>query len=481
MHTLTPRARQMLLAAILAASGLPASSALAQFTVDYADKPARAEPSQPGPAQSDNAQPAPAADEGSQRVVVISSDEGGHSYEVRVVNGVVEFAKADGKELGNDRIRIEGEVIVLLDKEGESLHEFRLPGAPSLAGHLSLLSVSAPRSSADGGAVHLEVKPGFTWTSDDMNDGELSTHFVVSQPPRVMLGINLSEPSPALRKQLKLGEDQQVILVEGVLDGLPADKAGMEDFDVILSIDGSDQASGETLRKALANKNPGDTLKLVVLRGGERHKIEPILARYDASQLDGAPAARSGSGLGFTGEGVLETPQAPRMDMGARGRELRDQSFEQIASALRRAGIDDAKIHEIDSALRESLRGLEEGVRESMTGPSAPGWTVMDRMQRKAEEAMRDAQRQMLEFRDGKLILRSHDDMGKAMEEYRQDLLDSMPSQQELRERLEELEARLGELDERLDRQLDQMSGHMERLSGMFDRIMARLENRTQD
>jgi len=256
-----------------------------------------------------------------------------------------------------------------------------------------------------------------------------------------MLGINLSEPSPALRKHLKLKDGQDAILVEHAIEGLPAAEAGVQDFDVIVSIDGSDGANGEILGKAMSEKEAGDMLNLVVLRSGDTLKLNVKLAAYDAEAL--------GTKVLFPGENG-------------------DENIQEFF--LNKDGDAPNDRQRVILNLKEKL--------EQQFGNSQEHREMAEEMQQKAMEAMEDAQRQVMEFRDGKLIVRSAKELEGRFNKLHGQVIDRLGdiNPEELHTHLEEMDHRLGMLEERLDRQMDQMSRHMDRLSAMFERMMDRMD-----
>jgi putative serine protease PepD len=58
-----------------------------------------------------------------------------------------------------------------------------------------------------------------------------------------------------------------------VRDGAPADKAGVQEGDVVVSADGEEVQNGDDLRSAVNAKNPGDELELEVRRDGNTRTI----------------------------------------------------------------------------------------------------------------------------------------------------------------------------------------------------------------
>ena len=79
------------------------------------------------------------------------------------------------------------------------------------------------------------------------------------------LGVSIGNVSSSMTAQLRL--DGRGVLVRNVVDGSPADKAGIEAHDIIISLDGDDVDTGRLL-EVLATHDPDDTVTVVVLRGG---------------------------------------------------------------------------------------------------------------------------------------------------------------------------------------------------------------------
>ncbi|MBL8991605.1 MAG: Do family serine endopeptidase [Phycisphaerae bacterium] len=95
------------------------------------------------------------------------------------------------------------------------------------------------------------------------------------------------------------------VLVSNVIEGSPAEKAGLKIEDVITSIDGRPMNSGNTLRNTVAFAPPGKTIAIEFLRDGRKQKVDLTLARRDdglAAAGDAAPAA--GNPLGIAVETV---------------------------------------------------------------------------------------------------------------------------------------------------------------------------------
>jgi S1-C subfamily serine protease len=81
------------------------------------------------------------------------------------------------------------------------------------------------------------------------------------------LGVSTS-PTPA----------GQGVVVEEVVEGSPADRAGLEAGDVILSVGGTAVDDPQELRAAIAGHEPGDRVQLRFRRGGDTRTAEVTLA-----------------------------------------------------------------------------------------------------------------------------------------------------------------------------------------------------------
>ncbi len=106
----------------------------------------------------------------------------------------------------------------------------------------------------------------------------------VSGRPISWLGAYGLQPmDPEVATFLKLG-DQSGCVVSEVLEGSPAEAAGLKDRDIILEIDGQplprfkpDRVVVTYFDRELGKRQPGDTLALTVLRGTERVELKATL------------------------------------------------------------------------------------------------------------------------------------------------------------------------------------------------------------
>ena len=106
----------------------------------------------------------------------------------------------------------------------------------------------------------------------------------VSGRPMAWIGIYGLQPiDPEVAKLLKL-EKQSGVVISDIMADSPAAKAGLQDRDIVLAIDGKDlprlkpdQVVISYAGQEIARRHPGDLMTLSVLRGTERHEIKVTL------------------------------------------------------------------------------------------------------------------------------------------------------------------------------------------------------------
>ncbi len=84
------------------------------------------------------------------------------------------------------------------------------------------------------------------------------------------------------------------VVIDGVGDGGPADKAGLKKDDVVASIDGGRVDSVCTLRHLMAKHRPGDVVRVGYRRAGETHVVE-----VQTREGDGANTGKAVIGVGL--------------------------------------------------------------------------------------------------------------------------------------------------------------------------------------
>ncbi|HWB20630.1 MAG TPA: PDZ domain-containing protein [Phycisphaerales bacterium] len=186
------------------------------------------------------------------------------SVEIHVDNGQV-TAKVNGKDVPQDRIRNENGRITILDEQGNPISNGFYVSTQDNAGSL-------------GNDTYERLRQWYSNTAHAQPAPET---------PKVMIGISMAPIDAALAKQLQVNADD-VTFVSGVYEGLPAQKAGLEEYDVITKVDGKSPASSKVVTDALANKNPGDEINFTVIQNGKPKDISIKVSAYDADGMRSA-------------------------------------------------------------------------------------------------------------------------------------------------------------------------------------------------
>jgi hypothetical protein len=101
---------------------------------------------------------------------------------------------------------------------------------------------------------------------------------------RGWLGVMLGEVPPSLAAHLPQAEDG--LMIVNVVEGSPAEQAGLQEHDIIVALDGESVTGGVgDLAKAIGDAGPGTKIILDVLRGGTRLSITPELGSRPAERF----------------------------------------------------------------------------------------------------------------------------------------------------------------------------------------------------
>jgi serine protease Do len=105
---------------------------------------------------------------------------------------------------------------------------------------------------------------------------------------RARIGIQLGKLTPDLAKQLGLDPGTKGVLVDDVVKGSPADKAGLKQGDVIVGFGGDKVTSRPTFRLKVASSPVGKSYEIDYYRDGRRHtaSITPAAAENVVFDLE---------------------------------------------------------------------------------------------------------------------------------------------------------------------------------------------------
>ena len=133
-------------------------------------------------------------------------------------------------------------------------------------------------------------------TSDHAQPEPQTVYVVQHAAPRppVMLGVGMEAAGPVLAKHANVHETN-CTLITNVAPDTPAAEAGLEDWDLVVKVDGSENASPGDIRRALRSSKPGDTITLTISRGGKLMDITATLAEPDHARMTLLPAGEDGT------------------------------------------------------------------------------------------------------------------------------------------------------------------------------------------
>jgi serine protease Do len=105
---------------------------------------------------------------------------------------------------------------------------------------------------------------------------------------RPYLGVRYVLLNEQIQEANNLSVDYGALILRGeamshlaVVPGSPADKAGLEENDIILEVDGEKITEKRGLAEIIRNKKVGEKVKLKVLKDGEEKNIEVVLEESD--------------------------------------------------------------------------------------------------------------------------------------------------------------------------------------------------------
>ncbi|VXB63572.1 putative periplasmic serine endoprotease DegP-like [Luteimonas sp. 9C] len=143
---------------------------------------------------------------------------------------------------------------------------------------------------------------------------------------RGSLGVQVSNVTPEAAAGFKL-PDTRGALVQEVLPGSPAQRAGIEPGDVIRAVDGTEIIASSELPPLVGGKTPGTKVRMQVLREGRTRDFDVTLTALESgaasansrdAQSPSPASAASGNALGLTGR---DLDAAQRRQFGLAGDE----------------------------------------------------------------------------------------------------------------------------------------------------------------
>ena len=124
---------------------------------------------------------------------------------------------------------------------------------------------------------------------------------------RAMIGALLQDVDDAMARALGMDRPQGALINE-LMPGQPAAKAGVKEGDVIVKVDGREMRNQSQARNTISMMKPGSRVALTVNRNGKEMEIPVTLATLDDTAVEPAREVEEVTGLdGVSVEGI--TPQ----------------------------------------------------------------------------------------------------------------------------------------------------------------------------
>jgi len=115
---------------------------------------------------------------------------------------------------------------------------------------------------------------------------------------RGYIGVTVLAVDKDLKNSLNLNSKKGAVLNE-VVEGLPADKAGLKRYDTIIAINGEPVESDSDLSFKISNSPPGKKITLTIIRDGKEKNIEVKVAEKDGEEKI-EDVATSGGEIGIS-------------------------------------------------------------------------------------------------------------------------------------------------------------------------------------
>lgn len=184
------------------------------------------------------------------------------------------------REHGKVVVRLNGDEIMNIDDA--DLFEAEIAGAHGQAARLHEM----------GRNLRERMRAGMAPLPPDAPAPPLA--WSAGEAPKVMIGVTMETAEEAGAKVPAGVEPDEATVITRVVEGLPAEKAGLKEGDIVIRVNGESPASPSDIREAIREMEPGNALSFRVSREGAEQDISITLDKYDGHRL-GSPRSWSGS------------------------------------------------------------------------------------------------------------------------------------------------------------------------------------------
>jgi serine protease Do len=120
---------------------------------------------------------------------------------------------------------------------------------------------------------------GFAIAADDVRSA-IALYEQKGRIARPYLGVRYMQNTKELAQRYRLPYEHGVVLTtdqngteSAIIGGSPAQRAGLQTNDIILSADGKNLTEDTSLSHIIRRKLPGESVKLRIYRGGQEHEL----------------------------------------------------------------------------------------------------------------------------------------------------------------------------------------------------------------
>jgi len=287
--------------------------------------------------------------------------------------------------------------------------------------------------------------------SDPLTTAGQGGPVAASAAPRAIMGVTMEAVDEALAEQIGVDEDEAV-LIEDVMAGYGAAKAGIKKHDVVVKFEGKGPVSMESIRKALAKKKIGDHVTVTVIRGRETKEFEvELMAAIDGTSQGGAAAAgptppRTSEGLGgASATGPRSKGTGNRAGSAEQDAKAAEQSARSLLGQTMQRRESDEQVRAMVGRLREQMREAEADIAKRARELALESKKMADEL---AKEARGKFEGSTAEDKLKRLAELSREYAEKMRERSDVDMRDALERQRDTLERsMRELEKRLAKLN----------------------------------
>ena len=196
------------------------------------------------------------------------------------------------------------------------------------------------------------------------------------------IGIAMEPVQDVVRAQLSLAPGEGIVIGHVALES-PAAKAGLQPNDILLRFEDQILVEPGQLRKLIAMKKPGDTVKLTVLRKGERKDANVTLIEHEIEHGEHGPMQWLQMGPGPQGWQI-----APGANPGARVHEFMKELKE------KRPGVIVDKRSWTTGDPSEAVKGQLEKLLRSLDDAKVPK-EQLEHLRKELERAKHEVEEQL--------------------------------------------------------------------------------------